>query len=198
MTDIMRYAHDPMVNFNKIPCPLMYNTQICAFKCMCVSVYFAEGPQNLSNRRDEARGRPERWTNVRRERRTNLFLSVLCFSFRFCVSTFPLYSSSSFRLLVLPRPAFRSLRSRSAQSSLIRAWLSAGRILRHRFRHRNAQLLTENYRLFALEFFIEYRFYLNFADDKINGTRSEIKSTYRKSDSCWYLLDYLNRATYIT
>jgi len=114
-------------------------------------------------------------------RRTNLFLSVLCFSFRFCVSPSPPRSS--------PSPScssFRALRSRFAQSSLIRAWLSAGRILRHR----NGQLLTENYRLFALEFFIiEHRFYLNFTDDKINGTRFKMKGTYRKSDSC--PLDYI-------
>lgn len=148
---------------------------------MYVNVCGTEGPQNLSNRSSPTARVARTMDKPYAERWTNLFLSVLCFSFRFCVS---------YPLLVLPLSAFRSLRSRFAQSSLIRAWLSAGRILRRRFCHRNGQLLTENYRLFALEFFIiEHRFYLNFANNKINGTLKDKEHVSKIRDN--YQLNYI-------
>lgn len=125
-----------------------------------------------------AQGRPERWTNVRREEDQFVFIGPL-FLFSVLRQSLPLSFPAPPPPPARPSAPCVSFAAKPlhAQSSLIRAWLSAGRILRHRFCHRNGQLLMENYRLFAFEFFIiEYRFYLNFADDKINGTSSKIKS----------------------
>lgn len=119
-------------------------------------------------RTDRARRRSKYWARDA-ERRTNLFLSVLCFSFRFCavpLCAHPSALSVSFTA--------KPLRAKLVNSSVT---IPTGRILRRRLCHRNGQLLTESDHLFALELLIvECHFRLNFTDDKNKDIFIRIKN----------------------
>lgn len=127
----------------------LYCASIRVYICECVCGKTAKFVEPI----EPARRRAERWTNGRGEENQFVFIGPL---FLFSVLC-------RFPPLAVPFSAFRLPRSRLAQSSLIRAWLSVGRIFRRRLYHRNGQLLTKSDRLFVLEFFIvECRSCLNF------------------------------------
>jgi len=142
---ILHVVHSS-INFNKIICP--YTAQIFAYTYM----YVMRKDRKIC-RTDRTQRRVERWTNGCGEETQFVFIGSL---FLFSVLR-------RFPPLIVPFPAFRLLRSRFAQSSLIRAWLSDERIFCRRLYHRNGQLLTKSDHLFVLEFFIvECRHCLNF------------------------------------
>lgn len=128
--------------------------------------------------RARRRGWPERWTN--REEDQFVFIG-------------PLFLFSVLRQLPPVRPsALRvSFTAKPLRAKLVNSSVTIRRANpRRRFYHRNGQLLTENYRLFALEFFIiEHRFYLNFANNKINGTLKDKVHVSKTRDNFW--LNYI-------
>lgn len=139
------------INFNKIIYPYIAQVFVYMWRCM--------RKDRKICRTDRARWRTERWTNERGEENQFVFIGPL---FLFSVLR-------RFPPLIVPFSAFRLPRSRFAQSSLIRAWLSVGRIFRRRLYRRNSQLLTKSNRLFVLEFFIDKCHHcLNFINCRIN------------------------------